>query len=148
MNWFETNPKFANPDKFQAIIVHHNKNTNENYTLKVNNIEIEPKKAANQLHATCKLQNQMGKKEKEILRNSFIYSNFNFCPFVWHCSSKNLMRKIEDSGEISAIILDNYESEYDDALLHTSGKSTMKVNRLRTLAIEIFQTLNDKILVR
>ena len=34
---------FANPDKFQAIVVHCNKNIIENCTLKVNNIEIESK---------------------------------------------------------------------------------------------------------
>ena len=32
------------------------------------------------------------------------------------------------------IVLDNYESNYD-ALLHTSGKSTMKVKRFGALAI-------------
>ena len=41
INWFETNHIVANPDKFQTISVHHNKNINENYTLKINNIEIE-----------------------------------------------------------------------------------------------------------
>ena len=34
---------FANSDKFQAIVVYYNKSINENYTLKVNNIEIESK---------------------------------------------------------------------------------------------------------
>ena len=101
-NWFETNHMFAYPDKFQAIAVHHNKNINENYTLKVNNTEFVPnifvkllgleidnellfdkyvaslrKKAANQIHAICRLQNPINKKEKVILKNSFVYSNFN-----------------------------------------------------------------------
>ena len=99
---------FENPDKFQIIVVHHDKNINEKYTLKVNNIEIESKgsikllgieidklvfekhiaslckKAASQLHAICRLQNQMGKMLKEILINSFVYSNFNYWPVVWH----------------------------------------------------------------
>ena len=34
---------FTNPDTFQAIFGHHNKNINKNYTLKFNNIEIESK---------------------------------------------------------------------------------------------------------
>ena len=46
INWFETNHMFANPNKFEAIVVHHNKNINENYTLKVSNIEIESKNSA------------------------------------------------------------------------------------------------------
>ena len=72
---------FANPDKFQATVVHHSENINKNYTLKVNNIEIETKnfvkllnieidnkllfgkhitslckKAANQLHTISRLK--------------------------------------------------------------------------------------------
>ena len=34
---------FANSEKFQAIVVQHNKSINENYTLKVNNIETKSK---------------------------------------------------------------------------------------------------------
>ena len=34
---------FANSDKFRAVVVYYNKNINENYTLKVSNIEIESK---------------------------------------------------------------------------------------------------------
>ena len=40
------------------------------------------------------------------------------------------------------IILDYYESNYD-GLLNKPGKSTM-VNKLRTLATEIFKTLNNQ----
>ena len=43
ITWFETNHVFANSDRFQVIDVRHNKNINENYTLKVNNTEIESK---------------------------------------------------------------------------------------------------------
>ena len=43
INWFETNHIFAKPDKFQASVVNHSKNINENCTLKVNNIEIKSK---------------------------------------------------------------------------------------------------------
>ena len=122
---------FANSDKFQATVVHHNKDINQNYPLQVNNFEIETKnsvkllgietdiklrfdehiapsckKAANQLCAKCRLQNQIGKKEKEILMNSFVYSNFNYCPLVsYFCSKKqNLFvqsRKTAAFGEKS-----------------------------------------------
>ena len=41
INWFETNHMFANADSFQAIAVDHDKNINENCTLKFKTIEIE-----------------------------------------------------------------------------------------------------------
>ena len=100
--------KFAYPDKFQAIAVHHNKNIDKNYVLITNNIKVKSKyyikflciepddnllcdknivslseKAVNQLHALCRLKNQMGKNEKEIFINSFAYSKFNYCPLAW-----------------------------------------------------------------
>ena len=40
------------------------------------------KKASNQLNAISRIQRFIGFKEKEILLNSFVYSNFNYCPSV------------------------------------------------------------------
>ena len=72
----------------------------------------------------------MGFKEKEVLINSFVYSNFNYCPLVWHfCSSKS-MNKIEKIQEPSLRILHNdLVSDYT-GLLKNSGKATMTIKRL------------------
>ena len=40
------------------------------------------KKASMQLNALNRLRAYIGNKEMEILINSFIYSNFNYCPLV------------------------------------------------------------------
>ena len=110
----------VNLDKFQAIIVKKNAKIKDSYPLKINDqiinsensvkllgIEIDSKlsfdrhistlckKASNQLNAIGRIQKYMGFKEKEVLINSFVYSNFNYCPLVWRfCSSKS-MNKIE-----------------------------------------------------
>ena len=85
----------------------------------------------------------MGFKEKEILLNSFVYTNFNYCPLVWHfCSSKSL-NKIEKIQERALRLLHNgFTREYSE-LLNKSGNPSMEVKRLRTLALEIFKTLNN-----
>ena len=113
----------ANPLKFQAIVVQRNAKMKDSYPLNndltINSenrvkrlgIEIDNKlsleqhistlcnKASNQLNAIGRIQKFMGFKEKEVLLNSFVYSNFNYCPFVWHfCSSKSLY-KIEKIQE-------------------------------------------------
>ena len=49
INCFETNHMFANPDHFQAFVVHRNKNINGNCNLKVNRIGIECKNSVNLL---------------------------------------------------------------------------------------------------
>ena len=85
----------------------------------------------------------MGKKEREAIINSFIYSNFNYCPLVWHfclCKSANKIEQIQK--RCLRIILNDNESDYE-ALLEKSNKTTMNVKRLRNLAIEIFKTIND-----
>ena len=40
-----------------------------------------------QLNAVSRLNRYLGKKELEVIVNSFIYSNFNYCSLVCHFSS-------------------------------------------------------------
>ena len=53
------------------------------------------KSAGNQLNALIRLKSFLGLKEKEVLVNSFIYSNFNYCPLVWMLSHKKSLDKTE-----------------------------------------------------
>ena len=114
----------VNPEKFQAIVVKKNTKMKDLYPLNINDltinsgsstkllsIEIDNKlsfdqhistlchKVSNQLNAIGRIQKFMGFKEKENLLNSYVFSNFNYCPLVWHfCSSKSLYKtkKIQD----------------------------------------------------
>ena len=85
----------------------------------------------------------MGFKEKEVLLNSSVYSNFNYCPLVWHfCSSKSLY-KIEKIQERALRLLHNdFHSDYAK-LLKKLGKATMEIKRLRCLVLEIFKSVNN-----
>ena len=117
IDWFKVNKMILNPDKFQAIFVKKNCRMKDSYALNINNqtinsencvkllgIEIDNtlsfnkhistlcKKTNNQLNAIGRIQKYMGFKEKEVLLNSFVLSNFNYCPLVWHfCSSKSVI---------------------------------------------------------
>ena len=168
IEWFKMNEMIVNPDKFQTIIIKKNSKMKDSYPLNINDqkinsencvkllgIEIDNKlcfeqhistlckKASNQLNAIGRIQKFMGFIEKEILLNSFVYSNFNYCPLVWHfCSSKSL-NKIEKIQERALRLLHNdFTSDYSE-LLKKSGKPSMEVKRLRMLAVEIFKTLNN-----
>ena len=167
VRWFTENEMVVNSDIFQAIILNRkdakathkliidNKETkptslvkllgiNINDQLKFNeHISVLCSKAAMQLNALSRLQKYMGKSEKEAIINSFILSNFNYCPLVWHFSSCESIRKIEKiQKRCLRIILNDYESDYE-TLLCNSNKPTMKIRRLRTLAVEIFKTQNE-----
>ena len=103
-------------------------------------ISILCSKAAMQLNALSRLQKYMGKSEKEAIINSFILSNFSYCPLVWYFSSCESIRKIEKiQKRCLRIILNDYESDYE-TLLRNSNKPTMEIRRL---AVEIFKTLNE-----
>ena len=161
------NEMVVNSDIFQAIILNRkdakathkliidNKETkptslvkllgiNINDQLKFNeHISVLCSKAAMQLNALSRLQKYMGKSEKEAIINSFILSNFNYCPLVWHFSSCESIRKIEKiQKRCLRIILNDYESDYETLLCNTN-KPTMEIRRSRTLDVEIIKTLNE-----
>ena len=98
-----------NPEKFQAIVVKKNANIKDSYPLNINDLKIKYKNsvkrlgvetdnkvsfkqhistlcnnASNQLNAIGRIQKFVGFKEKEVLLNSFVFSNFNYCPLVWY----------------------------------------------------------------
>ena len=107
IDWFKINEIIVNPDKFQVIVVKKNSRKKDSYALNINNqtinsgnsvkllgIEIDNtrsfnkyistlcKKASNQLNSIGRIQKNMGFKGKEVLLNSFVLSNFNYCPLL------------------------------------------------------------------
>ena len=93
---------------------------------------------ANQLHALIRLQMFLNFEEKKTLINSYFYSSFNYCPLVWMFSSAKSLNKVESLQKRALRFLyEDYVSSYEE-LLQKAGKETMKVNRLRSLCIELF----------
>ena len=159
IKWFSDNNMIVNPKKFQAIIINRPNRSNHNWYLTINNAEIKSKesvtilgieidnklnfekhvstickKANNQLNAIRRIGADLGQKEKEILMNSFVYSNF---------TTRKGINNIEKVQERSLkFILNDYDKTYFQ-LLDISKKPSMEVKRLRILITEIFKTLND-----
>ena len=168
VNWFKENMMIVNPGKFQSMILDKkDKNTDSieleicGYKIKTsesvkllginidnklkfdNHVSNLCKRASMQLNAIYRLKQYMGKKQLEVLINSFVYSNFNYCPLIWHfcsCQSSNKVEQIQK--RCLKLLLDDNSSDYKD-LLHVSCRPTMEIKRLRFLAVEIFKTLND-----
>ena len=93
---------------------------------------------ANQLHAPIRLRMFLNFEEKKTLINSYFYSSFNYCPLVWMFSSAKSLNKVESLQKRALRFLyEDYVSSYEE-LLQKAGKETMKVNRLRSLCIEIY----------
>ena len=82
----------------------------------------------------------MSKGQKEVTINSFILSNY--CPLVWHfCSCKSLQKTETMELRCLRIIYNDYSSDYQ-SLLKLTGKPSMEIERLTTLALEVFKTIN------
>ena len=68
-------------------------------------------------------------------------SNFNYCLLVWTSPSAKSLNIIENLQQRALrFLLDNYESTFEQ-LVNKAGRSSMSINRLRTLCVEIFKTL-------
>ena len=77
-------------------------------------IDIICKSALNQLDALVRLKRYLGYEERPVLVNSFIYSNFNYCPLVWMFSSKRSLNKIENlQKQALRFVLDDCTSSYE-----------------------------------
>ena len=166
LTWLKQNQMIANPEKFHALLIKKDKTNTcgENIsiqgkmikseeTVKLLGIQLDYKlnfeqhiselcrKAASQLNVLKRLKQFIGFSEREILVQSFVYSNFNYCPLVWYFSSAKSLQKIEKIQERALRFLYNdHRSSYSE-LLEKSGRCTMHVSRLRVLRIEIFKTL-------
>ena len=158
----------ANPEKFHAILLRKNQTNTSGEQININGkmikseetvkllgvtldyrLDFDPhisnlcKKAAAQSNVLKRLKAFIGFKEKQILIQSFVYSNFNYCPLVWYFSSSKSLQKIEKIQERALRLLDNDHTSLYGNLLLRSNKCTMLVARQRILCIEIFKTVKQ-----
>ena len=121
INRFKINHMIVNLGKFQAIIFDEHKGKSTNRTININQKKIKAvakvklleteiddklnfnhhinnicKSASNQLNVLIRLKYLLGFKERKVLVNSFVISNFNYCSLVWNFSSAQSLNKIEN----------------------------------------------------
>ena len=167
IEWFEGNDMIANADKFQSMIINKCGRHNDLQKLKIGDFEITSKesvellgmkidnklnfnkhigelckKAAGQLNTICRYNKYIGFKEKKALTESFVQSNFNYCPLVWMFTSPKSTRKIERIQERALrLLIDDYHSSYSE-LLAKSKKQSVSIRMHQILASEVYKTLN------
>ena len=165
--WFKNNGLKANPDKYDAIFL-GNSNSGDiehfkvlNYDIGIDScvkilgvniddnlnfdkhIETICKKANNQLNALMRLSNYLSIDTKCIIYESFIRSTFSYCPLVWMFCGRARMEKLEKlQFRALRFVSNDFTSNYDD-LLNSMKKNTLLLNRIQTLAIEMYKCVND-----
>ena len=157
------NHMIANPSKFHALLMKKDqtKTSGKKISIQGKTIESEDsvkllgvqldyqlnfdphiselcRKAATQLNVLKSLRSYIGFEERKVLVQSFVYSNFNYCPLVWHFCSAESMNKIEKIQEAQEralrLLYNDHVSSYNDLLLK-SQRCTMHVSRLRSLSL-------------
>ena len=170
LDWFANNLMQANPDKFQALAI-GKKTFKEQICFDLNGSKIKCeehvkllgvtidyelnfdkhiseicKKSARQLNVLKRIGRYLNKLGRLTIYYSFILSNFNYCPVTWHfCSEKNTKKMEKIQERALRFIYNDYVLNYEK-LLEKSKMPSLKVRRLRSIAIETFKIIHKEIL--
>ena len=94
-------------------------------------------------HALARISRYISKDKLRILMKTFIVSQFNYCPLVWMFCSAKLKQKQENIQKRALRFLYNDDESTYEELLHKAKKPTIEIRKLRTLATEIFKTIEQ-----
>ena len=168
IEWFASNQMKANPEKFQAIAI-GKKSSKLNLKFDINSTEIKCddevkllgvnvdydllfdshiaslcKKASRQLNVLKRIGKYLNLQCRLMIYHTFILSNFNYCPIIWHFCSKNNTSKMEKIQERSLrFVYNDYKIDYN-SLLEKSKLPTLHVRRIRNLALESYKIINKE----
>ena len=167
INWFYINMMEANPDKFQVMFLSKkemekpfsitlNGNTLKSDTcVKLLGVYIDNhlnfkyhtdqicQKASRQLNALCRIHKILDSDSKMAIIRSFIISNVNYCPVIWHFCGRKATNKMECILKRALRMASHdYVNDYS-TLLNKSGLSSLELQRQKCIAMELFKIKNN-----
>ena len=166
IQWYSDNGMKANPDKFQFMTLSANRTDDicidvdetvrikSERVVKVLGILIDEnlkfsehvssscKKAARQLNALARIAKYLDFNSRKLIYNSFIKSNFTYCPIVWHFCGKENNNKLEKIQERALRILYDDKCSSYTQLLDRAGTTTLLISRLKCMALEVFKCIS------
>ena len=90
-----------------------------------------------------RLSKSLDTKSKMAIYNTFILSNFSYCPLVWACCGKTNIQRLEKlQRRALRFVFNDFESDHEQLLLK-AGRHTLLIDRIRTLAIEVFKCVHN-----
>lgn len=163
MEWFQDNNMKANADKFQLMILNRHE-SNADHCVTIGNsiihatpsitilgIEFDNKlkfekyvtevcnQTGKQINALKRIRNYLDKPCKTVIYNSYISSNFNYCPVVWMFANKTNMEKLEKINKRALrFVVNNDEANYEDIC---KNEEILNINRrcIKSAAIQMFK---------
>ena len=148
IKWFGDNSMKANPDKFQFMVLSSDPLEQQRIEIDItllsesrvklldviidNRLQFNDHiiamccRAARQLNALARISKHIDTNSKHIIYNSFVASNYDYCPLVWHFCGQVDNNKLEKLQERSLCIIHNdYESSFETLLKCSKQKSVL-----------------------
>ena len=101
------------------------------------------KKVSQKVTALARVAKLLPFHKRKLLLNTFIESQFSYCPLVWMFCSRKINRKINQIHERALrIVYNSYTSSFQD-LLKMDKSMTIHHRNIHCVAIEMFKVKND-----
>ena len=107
-----------------------------------NHVNIIYKKAAKKLCTLSRQCTTLPFKQRKMLMQSFVKSQFSYCPLVWMLHSRKANKQINDLHYRALRIVYRDVSSSFDQLLGKDGSNTIHQQNIHSLATEMYRTFN------
>ena len=101
------------------------------------------KKANQKLNALFRISNNMMPSQRNILIDTYIKSQFNYCPLIWMFCNRSSMNKINKIHERTLRLKLNNHSDSFSELLSISKDTTIHQRCINFLMVEVYKFLHS-----
>ena len=165
LNWFRFNEMKPNQGKCHLLVadINHKYYTSKSYiylegaflesedSVKLLGVEIDRnlkfeeyinfmlKEGNKKLHALMRIKKYLTQEKLRLIMKTFIESQFNYCPLIWMCHSRNLNHKINKLHERSLRLVYKNSNLTFEQLLEKDKSFTIHERNLQKLAVEMYK---------
>ena len=101
------------------------------------------KKGNQKLHALMRIKNYLTEDRLKLVMRTFIESQFNYCPLIWMCHSRELNRKINKLHERALRVVYKDRDLTFEQLLEKDKSFTIHEKNLQKLAVEMYKVKHN-----
>ena len=100
------------------------------------------RRASRKIHALARVTSFMNLSKRRLLMNSFFKTQFDYCPLIWMCHSRESDRKINRLHERCPRTMYNDKQSSFNELLEKDGSVSIHERNLQVLATEMYKISN------
>ena len=106
-------------------------------------VKIICQKTNNKVQASSRVVRYLEPQKASLLYNSFILTNFNYCPLIWMFCRKTTNDKVNIVHKRALrVLLNDYTSSFEE-LLHRKEEVTIHDKNLQKLMLEVYRCITS-----